>query len=105
MTDEKNRLRSFLICVAVLLAALVFVGAAEGDAWLPDYSRTEDWAWFALGEEKAADLFLICPTVDTRDETNMSMDDAKTKANFLGALNMERGIYEESARLYAPYYR
>ncbi len=105
MTDEKTGFRSFLICVAVLLAALVFVGAAEGDAWLPDYSRTEDWAWFALGEEKAADLFLICPTVDTRDETNMSMDDAKTKANFLGALNMERSIYEESARLYAPYYR
>ena len=35
----------------------------------------------------------------------MSMDDAETKANFLGALNMERGIYEDSARLFAPYYR
>jgi len=35
----------------------------------------------------------------------MSMDDEKTKASFLGALNMERGIYEDSATMYAPYYR
>ena len=25
----------------------------------------------------------------------------KTKANFLGAMNMERGIYEDVARMYA----
>ena len=50
-------------------------------------------------------MFLVCPTVDVRDEYNMSLEDTKTKENFLGALNMERGIYEGSARLYAPYYR
>ena len=71
----------------------------------PDYSQESNWAYFAVGDEKEADLFLICPTVDTRDEYNMSLDDEETKANFLGALNMERGIYEESARMYAPYYR
>ena len=35
----------------------------------------------------------------------MSLDDAETRTNFLGALNMERGIYEESTRMFAPYYR
>ena len=50
-------------------------------------------------------MFLICPTVDMNDEFNMSLEDADTKANFLGALNMERGLYEDTARLYAPYYR
>ena len=40
-----------------------------------------------------------------RDEYNMSMDDEETKGSFYGALNMERGIYEDSARMYAPYYR
>ena len=25
--------------------------------------------------------------------------------NFLGALNMERGIYDSEARMFAPYYR
>ncbi len=70
-----------------------------------DYSAEENWAYHGIGEEKDVDLFLICPTVDTNDEYNMSLEDEKTKGNFLGALNMERGIYEDSARLYAPYYR
>ena len=35
----------------------------------------------------------------------MSMDDEAMKKSFVGALNMERGIYEDSALLYAPFYR
>ncbi|MBR1629674.1 MAG: DUF3089 domain-containing protein [Lachnospiraceae bacterium] len=70
-----------------------------------DYSNEENWAYYGIGEEKQADLFLVCPTVDMNDEYNMSLDDEKTKGNFLGALNMERGIYEDYTRMYAPYYR
>ena len=72
---------------------------------VPDYANEENWAYFALGEDKDADLFLICPAVDTRDEYNMSMDDEEVKKNFSGALNMERGIYEYNTRMFAPYYR
>lgn len=70
-----------------------------------DYSLEENWAYYAVGEDKAADLFLIAPSVDTGDAFLMSLDDEKTKGKFLGALNMERGIYEENTRMYAPYYR
>ena len=70
-----------------------------------DYAKKENWAYFGIGEDKDADLFLICPTVDTKDEFNMSMSDEETKAKFLGALNMERGIYEDETRMFAPYYR
>lgn len=70
-----------------------------------DYSAVENWAYYGIGDDKNADLFLICPTVDTKDEYNMSLDDERTKANFIGALNMERGIYEDSTRMYAPFYR
>ena len=70
-----------------------------------DYSNEDNWAYFGIGDDKDADLFLICPTVDTKDEFNMSMDDEKTKEHFLGALNMERGIYEQNTRMFAPYYR
>ncbi len=70
-----------------------------------DYSAVENWAYFEEGENKDADLFLIAPTVDTKDEYNMSMSDEKTKNSFLGALNMERGIYDENTRMFAPYYR
>lgn len=71
----------------------------------PDYSLAENWAYDGIGEDKAVDLFLVCPTVDTRDEYNMSLDDEEVKTSFFGALNMERGIYEDTARMYAPYYR
>lgn len=70
-----------------------------------DYSDEKNWAYHGEGEAKDADLFLIAPTVDTNDEYHMSMDDEKTKEHFLGALNMERGIYENSTRMFAPYYR
>ena len=89
-----------LLCAALALTPVC--GMGEG---VPDYSLPENWAYYAIGEEKDADLFLICPTVDMQNEYNMSMDDKETKASFLGALNMERGIYEDTARLYAPYYR
>lgn len=35
----------------------------------------------------------------------MSLEDAAMKENFVGALNMERGIYEENTRMYAPFYQ
>ena len=70
-----------------------------------DYADQENWAYYSIGDTQTADLFLICPTVTMTDGYNMAMDDAETKANFLGALNMERGIYEDSARMFAPYYR
>jgi hypothetical protein len=35
----------------------------------------------------------------------MSLDDTETKANFLGATNMEKGIYDGETRFFAPYYR
>ena len=71
----------------------------------PDYSDPGSWAYYALGEGKTADVFLICPTVDTRFEYNMSMSDEKSKADFVGALNTQRGLYEESGRMFAPFYR
>ena len=79
--------------------------AAAADTGAPDYALAENWVWSGIGEDKPADLFLLCPTVDMRDETNLSLDDEQTKAAFRGALAMERSVYEDSARLFAPYYR
>lgn len=72
-----------------------------------DYSKNENWAYYGVGENKEADLFLVCPTVDMgkNGNYNMSMDDTATKESFVGALNMEKGIYEDSTTMYAPYYR
>lgn len=104
----KNRRLRWVAVVALLLAGLVCLsacGAANTPVSDVDYAKAENWAWYGIGESKNVDVFLICPTVDMNDEYNMSMTDAETKANFLGALNMERGIYEDTARLFAPYYQ
>lgn len=88
------------------LAAAADTAAEEiADADRIDYSNEENWAYFGIGEDKDADLFLVCPTVDMKDELNMSMDDKDIRRSFVGALNMERGIYEDSTRMYAPFYR
>lgn len=94
-------------CIILTVTAISMTGCAlfDNKPRSADYGAAENWAYLGIGEEKDADVFLICPTVDMRDEWNMSLSDAETKAAFLGALNMERGIYEDRARLYAPYYR
>ena len=104
----KKRTLIRLAAIAVIVIAVLLAGCGKGPDTVVspvDYSQAENWAYLGLGENKDADLFLICPTVDMNDEFNMSMDDEETKAAFYGALNMERGIYEDSARMYAPYYR
>ena len=71
----------------------------------PDYGDPASWAYFALGEEKDVDVFLICPLVDTRSERNAYDLNDKLKGRFVNALDMEKGIYEDAGRLYSPYYR
>ena len=93
--------------IAVFLTVLIMAAGSLFCSSPVDYSDPDNWAYYGIGEGKDADLFLICPTVDmgTGGNLNMSMVDEKVKANFTGALNMERGIYEDSAVMYAPFYR
>ncbi len=94
-----------LIKIMLLLVLAAFCSLASAQE--PDYNNTAAWAYWRVGENKAADLFIVCPTVDlgTGGNKNMSLADNETKKNFYGALNMERGIYEQHCRMYAPYYR
>ena len=91
--------KKFFILQIIFLLSLCSVSFAENI-----YAKSTNWAYFSEGTS-SVDLFLICPSVDTNDEFNMSLSDDYTMGNFLGALNMERGIYEDSTRMYAPYYR
>ena len=95
--------RNIALSLAVIMLALSCQSVSDG----PDYALPENWAYLAEGDGKAADLFLICPTVDMGEDgnLNMLMDDEAVKESFVGALNMERGIYEDSAVMYAPFYR
>ena len=70
-----------------------------------DYGAAENWVYFELGEDRDVDVFLICPTVDTKSETNSFDINEKLKGNFIYALDLEKGIFEETGRLFSPYYR
>ncbi|MGN0179516.1 MAG: DUF3089 domain-containing protein [Monoglobaceae bacterium] len=72
-----------------------------------DYSDEDSWAFWNKGEDKEADLFIVCPTVDMGKNGNLNADinDENYRSSFIGALNMELGIYSDSAAVYAPFYR
>ena len=72
-----------------------------------DYSQMSNWAYWNEGEEKPADLFFVCPTVDMGKDGNFNSDvtNEKYRESFVGAINMELGIYDDVASVYAPYYR
>lgn len=94
-----------LMKIILLLVLAAFCSLASAQE--PDYADTGSWAYWRVGENKPVDLFIVCPTVDlgTGGNKNMSLTDNEAKKNFYGALNMERGIYEQHCRMYAPYYR
>lgn len=103
---RKSKKLLFLL-IAILLFAACHASASESmDTRLAissvDYSRDENWAYLGVGE-KNTDLFLIAPTVyGSGTVFNMPVDDAAQRSRFVGALNMERGIYEDSCRMFAP---
>ena len=103
MALMKKRLIQF---ISILLISAVIISCQSIKEY-PDYSDPQNWAYYTEGKDKEADVFLICPTVDMGEDgnLNMAMDDEETKESFVGALNMERGIYDDSAELYAPFYR
>ena len=94
-----------LALAALLLTALCACSGKESENL---YALTENWAYLETDASgKAADVFFICPTVygGDSDVFNMALDNTKAKSSFLGATNMEKGIYDADCRFFAPYYR
>jgi len=106
-TVNKSLVGIGAICVVIAVIFLFNREYSRNSVDFLDYSDAANWAYFEDSSDKTADVFLICPTVDlgVDENMNMRMDDMETKANFLGALNMERGIYDEDANMFSPYYR
>jgi hypothetical protein len=102
------------ILTHLLVYSILLIGCAApynevtpSDEAVSYWAQESAWAYFAQGDNMAADLFLVAPTVYLGQDGgyNMSLTDEATKDNFVGALNMEKGIYESSLCMYAPYYR
>ena len=95
------------ILLLMLLLVFIQVGCGKTDEQPSVYAQAENWAYLEADKTADADVFFICPTVYAGGEGsfNMFLDDETTKSDFLGATNMEKGIYDQSARFFAPYYQ
>lgn len=93
-----------LFLALILILSLAGCGTDNQDSI---YAQPENWAYLESEKSAPADVFFLCPTVYSggEDSFNMPLDDEAAKSDFLGATNMEKGIYEENCRFFAPYYR
>lgn len=97
--------------VCTLLASCLLLLCLSGCGQAPDttdYAEPQNWACCETEQtQRAVDVFFLCPTVfgGSEELSNMPLEDEGLKASFLGAVNMEKGIYDADARFFAPYYR
>lgn len=93
--------------VCLYLASPGYTVEVSNTSVAPDYSAATNWAYLpkSLHDARAV-LFIVAPTVDLGKAGNMNMDinDAAMRHNFVGALNMQLGIYSGTA-VFAPFYR
>ena len=107
-TGTTRKILCFSLVIILICAVFAGCGPQEAASAATDYSQAANWAYYeADSTDTKADVFFLCPTVYFGDEDNfhMSLTDEETKASFLGATNMEKGIYDAESRFFAPYYR
>jgi len=108
MKKRMNRSAPAAILSVFLIITMLLYGCAQQPTGV-DYTKSENWAYLPLGETitKNCDVFFVAPTVYLGTDTSHSMDigDEETKAQFLGATNMEKSLYDGEANFFAPYYR
>lgn len=101
-TATKNRL---VLCLC--LWACFILG--EANAAAVDYSDQGNWAYHgsAPGATQTVDVFFVGPTTfhGNAAQFNLPLADPEARRRFIGAINMEKGIYDAKANFYAPYYR
>ncbi|MBD5549197.1 MAG: DUF3089 domain-containing protein [Lachnospiraceae bacterium] len=106
MVMKMKRILTFPL-VFILIVSINLSGCSN-QTNATDYSDNSNWVYFETDTtDKSADVFFVCPTVyfGSDDSYNMELTDEDTKANFLGATNMEKEIYDRDSRFFAPYYR
>ena len=70
------------------------------------YSSDELWAVKETDENLDVDTFFIAPACTTgkKEEAVLDYNNAKRMSQFNGTILMQKGIYDEKTRFFAPYY-
>ena len=100
--------RILIVPLTFILIVSICLSGCSNQTNAIDYSDNSNWSYFETDTtDKAADVFFVCPTVysGSDDSYNMRLTDEDTKADFLGAINMEKEIYDRDSRFFAPNYR
>lgn len=100
--------RILIVPLTFILIFSISLSGCSDQANATDYSDSSNWSYFETDTtDRIADVFFVCPTVysGSDDSYNMALTDEDAKADFLGATNMEKGIYDRDSRFFAPYYR
>ena len=99
--NRKQLLRGLALVVVTALALACFA------VWEPSYANAANWAYRETGREgTSADVFFVGPTAYRGEEGvyNWLDYDPVVKPKFIGAVTMEKGIYDTDARFFAPLY-
>ena len=99
--------KRFLAMGLALMMVLTLLAGCGAKKETSPYADPTNWAYCESDVEgKDADVFFINPVVYLGDEEHLSWSeyDDDTKAAFVGAINMEKGIYDADARFFAPLY-
>ena len=72
-----------------------------------DYSDRDNWAYTGTEENRDCDVFFIAPTNVAGDADYLiaDMSNGEDKDRILASIGMQTGIYNETGRFFAPYYR
>ena len=103
MIETMKKLIALLMSLALLCAGAS--GLAESGV---DYADLSNWVYAEADEEPiGADVFFIAPTATTGDEENLywaDFADEKYLGKFVGAVEMQKNLYDHYERFFAPLY-
>ena len=108
MRKTVSVLLMIVMIALILLPGNVAAETPEGPRESLDFSDSRNWAYFGTEDgETTADVFFIAPSVFGGKNGSYLMDlsNEKGRTNFVGAISMEKGIYDQNTRFYAPFYR
>ena len=112
MQNDRKLRKLYAIVVWMTTLMLLLSNAVTetpDGTWEPlNFSDSRNWAYCGTADgENATDVFFIAPSVfgGKGGSYLMDLNNEKGRNNFVGAINMEKGIYDKNTRFYAPFYR
>ena len=102
---------SLLLALLLTVALLPLGGCSAGpskDPVPPDYADPASWVYRETDVTgKDADVFFLCPSsfAGRDDALVMDLSYEKGTKSFAAAVAQEKGVYDDNARFFAPYYR